>query len=102
MNAHESPKNGDNQEPATEEQALLDQAKETVIQYFKEQFDLEVQITGAKKVPSFVADEIDVEGFVKGHEDQTFNLSVNYNTQETKNFVMSPELKEALEAQDSK
>lgn len=102
MNAHESPNNGGQVTPATEEEALLEQAKETVIKHFREEYGLEVQITGAKKVPSYVADEIDVEGYVQGHEDQTFNLSVNFNTQETKNFVMSPQLKDALEAQGSK
>ncbi|MCT1403562.1 hypothetical protein M4D81_31650 [Paenibacillus sp. p3-SID867] len=79
---------------------LMSQARETAIQFFKEKYDLDVEVTNQKKMPTYVADEIDVEGYVIGHKDQTFNISVNYKTLQTKNFVMSPELKKVIQAKD--
>ncbi|ANY72992.1 hypothetical protein BBD41_10555 [Paenibacillus ihbetae] len=96
-----SGKSGDPEVAASEDQ-LMSQTKETAIQFFKDQYGLEIEVTGQKKMPSYVADEIDVEGYVKGHKDQTFNISVNYKTFETKNFVMSPELKAVIEANKKK
>ncbi|MBX4150896.1 hypothetical protein MKY82_04420 [Paenibacillus sp. FSL W7-1279] len=76
-------------------------ASNAAIQYFKETYDLEVQITSQNKLPTYVADEIDVGGFVIGHPDQTFNLSVNYKTLETGHLVMSPELDRLLKLRNN-
>lgn len=81
---------------------LMSQTRETAIQFFKEEYDLEIEITNQKKMPTYVADEIDVEGYVIGHKDQTFNISVNYKTFQTKNFVMSPELKKVIQSKKQK
>ncbi|MGG4346132.1 hypothetical protein [Paenibacillus lautus] len=77
-----------------------DVASDAAIQYFKETYHLEVQITNQNKLPTYVADEIDVEGFVIGHPDQTFNISVNHRTLETGHLVMSPELKKVIQAKE--
>lgn len=75
-------------------------ASNAAIQYFKETYDLEVQITSQNKLPTYVADEIDVGGFVIGHPDQTFNISVNHKTLETGHLVMSPELDKIIQAKE--
>lgn len=87
-----------NDEATNNDDQLMSQARETAIQFFKEKYDLEVEVTNQKKLPAYVADEIDVEGYVVGHKDQTFNISVNYKTLQTKNFVMSPELEKVIQA----
>lgn len=74
----------------------MNETKAIAIQFFKEKYNLDVEITNQKKLPSYVASEVDLEGHVVGHEDQSFNISVNYKTQKTSGFVMSPELEKAI------
>lgn len=102
MNSNKTNNSDINDDIKNNDDELMNQARETAIKFFKEKYDLEVEITNQKKMPSYVADEIDVEGYVIGHKDQTFNISVNYKTLQTKNFVMSPELKKVIEAKDQK
>ncbi|MFI2856536.1 hypothetical protein ACH6EH_05300 [Paenibacillus sp. JSM ZJ436] len=73
------------------------QAESSAIRYLKDQYNLDVEITDAKLMPSTVADKVNLEGHVTGKPEQSFKISVNYNTQETSNFVLSPELKKAVE-----
>ncbi|MDO7907649.1 hypothetical protein Q5741_14660 [Paenibacillus sp. JX-17] len=77
----------------------IEQAKATAIQYFKDQYGLDVEITEEKKLPTYVSSEIAMEGHVAGHKEQSFNISVNYKDNTTKNFVMSPELEQAIRDQ---
>lgn len=56
--------------------------------------------TGAHWIKGSGADEIDVEGYVIGHPDQTFNISVNHKTLETGHLVMSPELDLIIQARE--
>ncbi|KJD46410.1 hypothetical protein [Paenibacillus terrae] len=79
-----------------EDAELISKAKATAVQYLKETYGIDVEITYAKKMPTYVADKIDFEGNVKGHKEQTFDISVDYNTQKTSNFLISPELKKVL------
>jgi len=100
MNSNKTNSSDITDDIANNDDELMRQAKETAVQFFKEKYDLDVEVTNQKKLPTYVADEIDVEGYVVGHKDQTFNISVNYKTLQTKNFVMSPELKEVIQAKE--
>ncbi|GAB6928735.1 hypothetical protein JCM10914A_27180 [Paenibacillus sp. JCM 10914] len=73
-------------------------AKQAAIDYLKQKYELDVEITNEEMMPSIVANKVNFEGHVVGHPEQTFKISVDYNTEETSNVVMSPELKQAIEA----
>lgn len=77
---------------------IMNQAEDTAIQYFKDEYKLDVEITNKEMMPSIVADKVNLEGFVVGHPEQTFKISVNYHTQETSNFVMNAELRKAIKS----
>lgn len=78
------------------DQDIMNEAKSIAIQYFKDKYNLDVEITNQKKLPTYVASEIDVEGHVVGHKDQSFIISVNYKTQKTDNIMVSPEFKQEI------
>ncbi len=78
------------------DEKIIEQAKATAIKHLKSKYELEVEITKAKMLPTYVAIEVILEGNVIGNEDQSFGISVNYETNQTSDFSMSPELVEAI------
>lgn len=81
-----------------EDAEIIDQAKATAIKHLKDTYELDVEITKAKMLPSYVADEVILEGNVIGSKEQDFGISVNYKTNITSGFSMSPELVAAIRA----
>ncbi|WP_342434822.1 hypothetical protein MHH57_03255 [Paenibacillus sp. FSL H7-0442] len=79
-----------------EDAELISKAKATAVQYLKEKYELDVEITYAKKFPPYVTNKVDISGNVIGHAEEDFTISVNYENQETSNFAISPELKKVL------
>ncbi|MFK4303250.1 MULTISPECIES: hypothetical protein [unclassified Paenibacillus] len=49
-----------------------------------------------KKVSTYVTNKVDINGNVIGHAEEDFTISVNYETQETSDFAISPELEKVL------
>jgi hypothetical protein len=78
---------------------VITKAKTTAVEHFKEKYDLDVEITKEEMMPSIVADKVNLEGFVVDHPEQTFKISVDFNTGETSNFVMNPELRKAIKGE---
>ncbi|ADM68488.1 hypothetical protein PPE_00634 [Paenibacillus polymyxa E681] len=79
-----------------EDAELISKAKATAVQYLKEKYELDVEITYAKKMPTYVNSEIDIRGHVMGHEKQEFSISVDYNNQKAFGLGINPELKKVL------
>ncbi|WP_025684362.1 hypothetical protein [Paenibacillus maysiensis] len=79
-----------------EDAELISKAKATVIKHMKDKYGLDVEITYEHKLPTYVSSKVDLEGNVKGNPEQTFDIAVDYKTQETSSFLYSPELKNVL------
>ena len=62
MNSNKTNNSDITEDITNNDDKLMSQAKETAIQFFKEKYDLDVEVTNQKKLPTYVADEIDVEG----------------------------------------
>jgi len=82
----------------SEKQALFQEAEASVIQHFKQKFELDVVITSKELLPEMAVSQIGVKGHVKDHEDQSFGISYDYKKKTTKNLVISPEIEEAIKA----
>ncbi len=87
---------GCQKENTDEDAELIHKAKATAIKHMKDNYGLDVEITYEHKLPSYVSSKIDFEGNVKGSLEQTFDIAVDYKTQETSNFLYNPELKNVL------
>ncbi|OMF59686.1 hypothetical protein MKY66_02150 [Paenibacillus sp. FSL R5-0766] len=83
---------------ASEKEALYQEAEATVIQHFKQKFELDVVITSKELLPEMAVSQIGLKGHVKEHEDQSFGISYDYKKKVTKNLVISPEIEEAMMA----
>jgi hypothetical protein len=79
-----------------EDAELVSKAKATAIKHMKDEYGLDVEITYEHKLPTYVSNKIDFKGNVKEHQEQTFDIAVDYKTQEISNFLYSPELKDVL------
>ncbi|WP_025684363.1 hypothetical protein [Paenibacillus maysiensis] len=80
-----------------EDAELIHKAKDTAVQYLKDKYKLNVEITYAKKrFPTYVKSKVDINGNVIGRAEEDFTISVNYETQETSDFAISPELEKVL------
>jgi len=79
-----------------EDEALLQEAESIAIQHMKEKYDLDVVVTSEKKLPSIAVAEISLKGHVVDHEEQRFNLYVNYERKEVTSMGMSEEFKKLL------
>nr|WP_238354045.1 hypothetical protein [Paenibacillus sp. 23TSA30-6] len=62
----------------------------------KDKYGLDVEITYEHKLPTYVAYSINFKGNVKGQKGQTFDISVDYKTQKTSDFIISSELEKVL------
>ncbi|WP_234032664.1 hypothetical protein [Paenibacillus faecalis] len=81
------------------DEKIIEQAKATAIKHLKAEYELEVEITGEKKLPDYIAQKVIFEGNVVGNKEQHFSITVNYTTNETSNFGMSPELVEMIKTE---
>ena len=81
-----------------EEDKIINHAKAMPIKHLKNKYELDVEIKEAQMLPAYVADQFIMEGNVIGSKEQDFNIAVNYKTNETLNFAMSPELVAAIRA----
>ncbi|UNK17363.1 hypothetical protein MNQ98_23245 [Paenibacillus sp. N3/727] len=89
MDKNNATKNDENEE-------IISQAKTTAIKHLKDKYELDVEITEEKILPAYIADEVRLKGNVIGSKDQYFNITVNYKTNKTSNFAMSPDLVKAI------
>lgn len=80
------------------DEEIITKAKATAAGNLKEKYDLDVEITESKVLPEYIANEVRLQGHVIGANEQHFNITVNYKTNATSNFTMSPELVNALKA----
>lgn len=100
--------NGHKTENTGGDEEIINKAKATAAENLKSKYDLDVEITETKLLPEYIAHEVRLQGHVIGANDQHFNITVNYKTDTTSNFAMSPELVNAIKAkgidpfQDSK
>lgn len=92
-------KNTPPENSSSSNQDIMSDAKTTAIQFFKEKYNLDVEITNEEMMPTIVANKVNLEGFVIDHPEQTFKISVDYKTNETSNFAMNPELKKAIKGE---
>lgn len=83
---------------ASEKEALYQEAEATVIQHFKQKFELDVVITSKELLPEMAVSQIGLKGHVKDHEDQSFGISYDYKKKVTKNLVISPEIEKVMMA----
>ncbi|NMO95547.1 hypothetical protein [Paenibacillus lemnae] len=82
----------------SEDQGIIDKAKTIAVKHLRDEYELDVEITGEKLLPQYINIEVILEGNVIGNKEQHFSISVNYQTNETFNFGMSPELVAAIRA----
>lgn len=85
-------------ENAGGDEELINKAKATATENLKSNYDLDVEFTESKVLPGYIANEVRLQGHVRGADEQHFNITVNYKTNATSNFTMSPELVNALKA----
>lgn len=82
----------------SENESQMQDAKNLAIQYFKDEYGLDVEITDQEKLAEYISPQINMKGYVKGKPEESFNISVDYEDKKTTNFVMSPELEKAIRA----
>ncbi|GAB6991790.1 hypothetical protein [Paenibacillus pini] len=80
---------------------VIKEAQNTAIQYLKDEYKVDVTITSAKKMPTYVNSKINMRGHVIGHDEQEFTISVDYTNQETSNLGVNPELEKVLKEKGS-
>ncbi|WP_431090563.1 hypothetical protein [Paenibacillus sp. 8b26] len=78
-----------------EDAELIHKAKDTAVQYLKDKYKLNVEITYAKKFPTYVTSKVDINGNVIGHAEEDFTISVNYETQETSDFAIKSRIRKS-------
>jgi hypothetical protein len=82
----------------SENDGQMQEAKNLAIQYFKDEYGLDVEITDQEKLDEYITPKITMKGHVKGKPEESFNIAVDYEDKKTTNFVMSPELEKAIRA----
>ncbi len=79
-----------------EDAELISKAKATAVQYLKETYGINVEITYERKLPKYVDNVVTFKGNVVGNKEQTFGIMIDYNTQKISNVIIEPELEKAL------
>ncbi|MGE6574295.1 hypothetical protein [Paenibacillus amylolyticus] len=78
------------------DQEIIDRSEAIAIQYLKDTYDLDVKITRKQMQPKMAMSWVTFYGYVSQHEEQSFNVSINYEENRTESFSFSPELEEVL------
>jgi len=82
----------------SEKAGQMQEAKNLAIQYLKDEYGLDVEITDQERLAKYISPKIMMKGHVKGKPEESFNISVDYEDKKTTDFVMSPELVKAIRA----
>ena len=80
------------------DQEILDRAEAIAIDYLRSMYQLEVTITETEMMPRMAMSWVTVYGYVRDHKDQTFSVSINYETNQQESFIYSQQLKKTLQA----
>lgn len=78
------------------EQELLSQAESKAIQFFKDTYQLDVEMTESKKMDASIMPHVLMKGHVIGQEEQRFNISYDYEEDKLTNYVMSAKLEQMI------
>ncbi|KGP79576.1 MULTISPECIES: hypothetical protein [unclassified Paenibacillus] len=78
------------------DQEIMERSEAIAIQYLKDTYDLDVTITRKQMQPKMAMSWVTFYGYVSQHEEQSFNVSINYEENRTESFSFSPELEEFL------
>ncbi|MCP1186528.1 hypothetical protein [Paenibacillus sp. 1781tsa1] len=62
------------------DQEIIDRSEAVAIQFLKDSYNLEVTITRRQLLPKMAIARVTIYGYVTGHKDQHFNVSVNYES----------------------
>lgn len=63
-----------------QDQEIIDRSEAVAIQFLKDSYNLEVTITRRQMLPKMAIARVTIYGYVTGHKDQHFNVSVNYES----------------------
>ncbi|MDQ0087473.1 hypothetical protein J2T12_000867 [Paenibacillus anaericanus] len=72
----------------TNNDEIIKKATEIGITYFKEQYNVEVEFTEFNVRPPWIERRVGLNGHIKGKEDQSVYLLIDYNTYEVVNGVV--------------
>ncbi|MCK6075982.1 hypothetical protein KZX70_14090 [Paenibacillus silvae] len=78
------------------DQEILDRAEAIAIDYLRSMYKLNVTITKKEMMPKMAMSWVTVYGYVKGHKEQTFSVSINYETNQKESFIYSQQFKESI------
>ena len=80
-----------------EDQEIIDRSESIAIKYLKETYDLDdVVITRRQLQPRMAMARVTIYGYVRGHEEQHFNVSVNYESNKAELLSFSKEFRSML------
>ena len=77
----------------SEKQALYQEAESSVVQYFKQKYELDVVITSKELLPEMAVSQIGLKGHVKDHEDQSFGISYDYKRKQPRIWSLARRLR---------
>ncbi|WP_339256278.1 hypothetical protein MKZ12_19905 [Paenibacillus sp. FSL R5-0713] len=83
-------------EKKIKDQEIINRSEAIAIEYLKNNYKLDVTITKKKILPKMAMSRVTIYGYVTGHEDQTFSVYINYETNKQESFGYSKQLKKAL------
>ncbi|MET1170162.1 hypothetical protein ACQKFM_14565 [Paenibacillus xylanexedens] len=84
-------------EKKIKDQEIINRSEAMAIEYLKNTYNLEVTITDKEIMPKMAMSWVTVYGHVKEHKEQTFSVSINYETNKQESFIYSQQLKSALQ-----
>ncbi|MEK4365026.1 hypothetical protein MKX68_21575 [Paenibacillus sp. FSL M8-0212] len=84
-------------EKKIKDQEIINRSEAIAIEYLKDTYNLDVTITDKEIMPKMAMSWVTVYGHVKEHKEQTFSVSINYETNKQESFIYSQQLKSALQ-----
>lgn len=80
-----------------EDKEVIDRSESIAIKYLKDTYNLnDVVITRRQLQPRMAMARVTVYGYVRGHEEQHFNVSVNYESNKAELLSFSREFRNML------
>jgi len=86
----------------SEEKDIENKAKAVAVEYFKENYNVEVVFTKIVVRPEYISSDVDLYGHVKDDKEQEFVLLVNYRTYEVGPGTLSEGFREKYPLQNKK
>ncbi|MDQ0087475.1 hypothetical protein J2T12_000869 [Paenibacillus anaericanus] len=77
-----------NKESDSKNDEIIKKATEIGVAYFEENYNTEVEFTEFNVMPPWIERTVGINGHIKGREDQSVFLLINYNTYEVVNGVV--------------